>query len=198
MKTESAHNIICLEAEWNFNSQMPSNKFSMNTSPLLNWLKEFYNCSVIYRQILTKADLCHYINYFNSHPRYFKSYDIIYIACHGWNHSISLEGEDGNIDLTELVDIADGFFRDKIIHFGSCKTLSNENAVLDFKSATGARLVSGYNVSVDAMKSAIADVAYFNDLMNLKKNIGVITNDKVSKFRKTYKTLLDELGFVAV
>jgi hypothetical protein len=38
----------------------------------------------------------------------------------------------------------------------------------------------------------------FNDLMNLRKNIGVITNDKVSKFRKMYKTLLDELGFVAV
>jgi hypothetical protein len=48
------------------------------------------------------------------------------------------------------------------------------------------------------MKSAIADVAYFNDLMNLKRNLGVITNVKVSKFRKTYKTLLDELGFVAV
>jgi hypothetical protein len=48
------------------------------------------------------------------------------------------------------------------------------------------------------MKSAIADVAYFNDLMNLKKNIGIITNEKVSKFRKTYKTLLDELGFVAI
>jgi hypothetical protein len=195
---KSTHNIICLEAEWNYNSHEKENQFSLDTKPLLNWLKEFYSCDVVYRHILTREDLCHYIAYFKDHPREFKKYDIIYIACHGWNHSICLEGKDGYIDLTDLAKIADGFFTDKIIHFGSCKTLANKDAVIDFKNQSKARLVSGYQTSVDAMKSAIADVAYFNDLMNLKKNIGIITNEKVSKFRRIYKTLLDELGFVAI
>jgi hypothetical protein len=195
---KSTHNIICLEAEWNYNSQRKDNKFSLDTKPLLNWLKEYYNCDIVYRHILTKDDLCHYITYFNTHPREFKKYDIIYIACHGWNHSICLEGEDGYIDLNELAEIADGFFSDRIIHFGSCKTLANEEAVIDFKNQCGARLVSGYKKSVDAMKSAIADVAYFNDLMVLKQNIGIITNAERSKFRKLYKPLHEKLGFVAI
>ena len=193
---KTSHNIICLEAEWLYNNNLY--RFPLDTSPLLHWLKEFYKCDVIYRHILTKEDLVHYLNYFNTNKRAFKQYDIIYIACHGGNHTLYLEGLDGDIDLTELAEIADDFFKDKIIHFGSCKTLANTNVVSDFKNITGARLVSGYKKRVDAMKSAIADIAYFNDLMYLQKNVGIITNENASKFRKTYKTLLDELGFVAI
>lgn len=67
---------------------------------------------------------------------------------------------------------------------------------LQFKERTGAKLVTGYKSSVDAMKSAIADLAYFNELMHIK-NTGIILNKK-SKFWKTYKSLLDELKFIAV
>ena len=56
--------------------------------------------------------------------------------------------------------------------------------------------MTGYRSSVDAMKSAIADIAYFNELMHIK-NTGIILNE-TSKFRKTYKSLLEELKFIAV
>jgi hypothetical protein len=47
------------------------------------------------------------------------------------------------------------------------------------------------------MKSAIADMALFNDLMYITRNFGLITNEERSSFRRTYSSLLNELGFVA-
>lgn len=47
------------------------------------------------------------------------------------------------------------------------------------------------------MKSAIADMALFNDLMYITRNFGLITNNERSSFRKTYRSLLEELGFEA-
>ena len=190
-----AHNIICLEAEWLYNSGKKENRFNLKTEPLLNWLKEFHQCDVIYRHILHKADLQHYIEYFPPTKRDFKNYEIIYIACHGNEATIHLE--DGNIDLDTLADMAGDFFEGRIVHFSSCDTLANPDAARRFKSRTKAKLVSGYTKSVDAMKSAIADMALFNDLMYITRNYGLITNEERSSFRKTYRSLLDDLGFVA-
>lgn len=47
MKQQTTHNIICLEAEWEYSEQNLKNRFSLNTLPMLNWLKEAYDCEVI-------------------------------------------------------------------------------------------------------------------------------------------------------
>ena len=188
------HNIICLEAEWEYRYDKRNNKFSLNTEPLLNWLRTFHGCDIVYRHILNKQDLLYYLDYFASHKREFKKYDIIYIACHGWHHAISLEGEDGHIDLSELKTMANGFFENRIIHFSSCKTLANPDEARKFKEGCGARLVSGYEISVDAMTSAIADAAFFNEIMYYQ-NIGIFKNEATSKFWKRYESLLNDLRF---
>lgn len=190
-------NILCFEGEWLFNDDKKKNRFSLNTEPVLRMLQEYYKCETTYRHILSKEDLQHYINFFNSHKREWNKIGIIYIACHGWFHSLSLEGEDGSIDLKELADMAGDFFRDKIVHFSCCKTLANTQEVEQFKNITGARLVCGYKKSVDPMKSAIADVALLNELITSNKP-GNIKNEEVSTFRKTYKSLLYDLRFDVV
>lgn len=190
-----AHNIICLEAEWLYNSCSKDSRFNLKTEPLLNWLKEFHHCDVIYRHILHKSDLQHYLNYFKPSKREFKNHEIVYIASHGNDATIHLEDED--IELDALADMAKGSFEGRIVHFSSCKTLADSEAAIRFKSRTKAKLVSGYTKSVDAMKSAIADMALFNDLMYITRNFGLITNSERSSFRKTYRSLLEELGFVA-
>jgi hypothetical protein len=190
---KALHNIICLEAEWEYSENR--NKFCLNTEPLLNWLKAFHGCNVVYRHILSKQDLQYYLNYFSSHKREFKQYDIIYIACHGWHHAISLDGEDGHIDLNELCVMANGFFENRIIHFGSCKTMANPKEVKKFIDDSGAKLVSGYEISVDAMTSAIADAAFFNEIMNYQ-NVGIFKNADVSALRKYDSLLKKELKFV--
>lgn len=192
---KKAHNIICLEAEWLYNSCKKDHRFNLNTEPLLNWLKEYHHCDVIYRHILHKAELLYYLDYFKPSKKEFKDHEIIYIACHGSEATIHLEDED--VELDDLSEIAGNFFEGRIVHFSSCKTLSNPDAALRFKAKTKAKLVSGYTKSVDAMKSAIADMALFNDLMYITRKYGLITNESRSSFRKTYRSLLDELGFVA-
>ncbi|MDE5848287.1 MAG: hypothetical protein K2H71_13160 [Muribaculaceae bacterium] len=192
---QKAHNIICLEAEWLYNSAKKTDRFNLKTEPLLNWLKEFHECDVIYRHILHIADLQHYLDYFQPSKRDFKNHEIVYIACHGNEATIHLE--DGNIDLDTLADMAGDFFNGRIVHFSSCKTLADPEAAQHFKARTKAKLVSGYTKSVDAMKSSIADMALFNDLMYITRNFGVITNENRSSFRKTYSSLLKELGFEA-
>lgn len=188
------HNIICLEAEWLYNDN--DYKFNLKSEPLLQCLKEYYGCEVIYRHILDKNGLEHYMSHLAPSKRGKRKFDIVYISCHGMNHAISLEGEDGDIDLKRLADIAcsTNFFKDRIVHFGSCKTLSNQSAAETFKRETGAKLVCGYTKAVDPMKGAIADMALFNHLMSLH-NMCTILNKERSRFWKTYRSLLDELGF---
>ena len=193
-KYRTMHNIICFETEWLYNSHK-GNQFNLETKLLLDCLRNFYNCDIIHRHILSRENLQYYMNYFIS-KRKFDKYDIVYFACHGSNHTISFEGEDDEIDLIELAAMNKNFFSGKIVHFSSCRTLTNEKMALEFKKQSEAKLVTGYRSSVDAMRAAIADMAYFNELMHIK-NVGVILND-TSKFWKTYKSLLEELKFTRV
>ena len=88
MKQHTSHNIICLEAEWEYSEQNPKNRFSLNTLPMLNWLKEAYDCDVIYRRFRTKSDLKYYLEYFRTHAKGddeeedFNKYDIIELYCY--------------------------------------------------------------------------------------------------------------------
>ena len=111
--------------------------------------------------------------------------------------ALSLEGKDGDLNLEELADMSGSFFEGRIVHFSSCSTHADPEAVEKFKMKTRAKLVSGYTKNVDAMKCAIAGMALFNDLMYIDKRFGIITNEKHSSFRKTYQSLLNKLSFKA-
>lgn len=196
------HNIICLEGEWKYTDSQPrDNRFDLDTKALLTWLKQFYNCDVIHRHVVNREALEYYMEHFSKkeYRRAKSNYDIVYISCHGWNGSIQLEGENGNIDLDELAYISERcgcFFKDRIVHFSSCKTMVDKARMQEFKTRTEARLVCGYSKSVSATKSSIADIALFNELMNLTK-VGVIANKNHSRFWTSYGSILRELGFKA-
>ena len=196
MKYSTSHNIICLEAEWEY-TEHTDNKFSLNTQPMLNWLKESYECDIIYRRIRTKADLKHYLDYFNHNPEEFYKYDLIYIACHGEKKALWIEGKD--ISLSSLANMARGFFADKVIHFSSCQTLSNKLTAKEFKKNTGAKLVSGYKIPVNPQTSSICDIAYLNDILSSDDEIDITKYcDEDSDFWTRYSSLLTELRFTAI
>ena len=201
MKQHTKHNIICLEAEWEYSEKNSENRFSLNTLPMLNWLMEAYDCKVIYRRFRTKSDLKYYLDYFRTHAKDddkeedFNKYDIIYFACHGKKKSLWIEGQ--TVPLATLVKWAKGFFKDKIIHFGSCQTMSNKTDSKHFKRECQALMVSGYQKSVPAMDSSIADIAIMNDLLS-NENIEVERyTDRDSKFYQKYKSILEDLDFHA-
>jgi hypothetical protein len=151
------------------------------------------------------------MNYFNKSAFKSKKYPIVYISTHGLTSTICLEGvkEDkrkkkqdeendeskSEIKLSELAKISNGFFKDRIVHFSSCLTLRNIDATLEFKQETGALYVSGYQKSVDAMRSVILDMAYLNALQCYHPNTLV---KETSRFQKRYCSLIEDLKFLII
>ena len=201
-------NIICFETEWLYNHQEKDKRFNLNCRPVLQCLKDFYGCDFIYRNFLTKDNLKYYMDYFNKPAFKPKKYPIVYISTHGWNSSIHVEGaqvkktqnkqvEEENrsdIKLSDLAQISPGFFEGRIVHFSSCKTLVKEEDALDFQYETGASYVSGYKRSVDAMRSVILDMAYFNFLQRYSAK--AVANGVL--FKKRYGSLMEDLEFTIV
>jgi hypothetical protein len=58
-------------------------------------------------------------------------------------------------------------------------------------------MVSGYQISVDAMDSSIADIAIMNDLLSRQEFDVERYTDRESKFYQRYESLLDALHFHA-
>ena len=58
-------------------------------------------------------------------------------------------------------------------------------------------MVSGYQKSVDAMDSSIADIAIMNDLLSQEEIEVERYTDRESEFNQRYESLLDALHFYA-
>ena len=58
-------------------------------------------------------------------------------------------------------------------------------------------MISGYQISVDAMDSSIADIAVMNDLLSQKEFDVERYTDRDSEFYQRYESLLDTLHFHA-
>ena len=153
--------IICLETEWEHTVER--NRRSIHTKPLLDFLEKSSGCEIIYRRVATKNELQYYLRRFNLAK--YDNYSIIYLSFHGDTHSIFLEGEKGDdavLKLSDLASLSDGVFKDRFVHFSSCRTfLGREKDLEEFKTETGAKCISGYTKKVNGILSAINDIAYF-------------------------------------
>lgn len=184
--------IICLETEWEHTSD--ASRRDLNTRGLLEFIGKTLNCKIIHRTVATKAELQFYLNQF-SKSDYKNNYNIIYFSFHGDTKSIWLEGENEPISLDELARLDNGnLFRDKIIHFSSCRTFIDGKAnanLLSFKESVGAYMISGYTKSVNMCRSAINDIAFFSEVFNHP----VRRADIMPSYNKLYDGLANSLGF---
>ena len=143
----------------------------------------------------------YYLDYFRTHAKDddseedFNKYDIIYFACHGENKSLWIEGQ--TVPLVTLVKWAKGFFKDKVIHFGSCRTMSNKIDSKHFKRDCQALMVSGYQKYVDALDPSIAEIAIMNDLLSQEDIEVERYTNRDSYFYQKYKSILENLDFYA-
>ena len=183
--------IICLEREWEHT--VKSNRLSLHTKSMLDFLEKSWNCKVIYRRVATKSELQYYLTRFRNAE--YKDYSIFYLSFHGDTHSIQLEGENKNenkISLSDLAEMSNGTFTDKFVHFSSCRTFLGSNKELEhFKEETGATSISGYTKSVDCILSVINDLSYFDQIFRHKTKKTYLA----SAMDKYYGGLGKELGF---
>lgn len=198
--------IICFDTEWRYNHHEKPNKFNLKCEHILDTLKDFYGLDPKYEKVLSRDNLVHYMKQFNG-KRTISKYDIIYMSFHGEPGCIYFEGETkdktkkdsqeevGVITLEQLGDLCEGFFEDKIVHFSSCSTMCDEDAVRRFKRQTLAKRVSGYKSDVDPIDSVLLDMAYFKYLQHY--TIDTLKRP-TSIFQQNYASLIDYLQFVIV
>ena len=72
-------NIICFDTEWLYNNHKKDEKFSFNCEPMLKALQDRYGIEYIYRRILTREDLIHYMKQFNG-KRSKANFPLIYFS----------------------------------------------------------------------------------------------------------------------
>lgn len=179
--------IICIETEWEITKK--NNRVSLNSEPLLRFMEESYKIPFIYRRIATQGELEYYLKQFCK--KEYAKYEILYFSFHGQTHGIQLEGEKKILSLNDLLEIGGDIFKNRIVHFSSCRTLlGSQKSIDDFMNNSGAKAVSGYTRSVDSVLSAIHDIALFRECQE-KKQIPAIFR----RLKNLHEGLQQELGF---
>jgi len=175
--------IYCLEGEW---ERVPSRK---TMRPALEFLEQLTKPSIefVHRNCISRDSLRQYFSMLKE--KTFCDYTIVYLAFHGKKNCIQV----GNdlVSLDDLVELADGAFKNRIVYFGACNTLGITKAdVKDFIIDSGAVAVCGYKTKVDFMKSSVLDLLFFEKCQHYKR-ISALDNN----FRTEYSKQVDDLQF---
>lgn len=178
--------IFCLEGEWD-KSLKP--KYSVES--YLKYLDEAFSVRYIYRKVNSSVSLQKYLNTIGT--KKYQDYKVVYFAFHGDPRGIELDHSEF-LDFDQLAKIAGDSFQDRIIHFGSCRTLlGSESKILEFKKMTGARIISGYTRSVDFFDSSLLDMAFLKNVVEYDRP-GHIEN----WIKEKYPRLSEDLGFKVI
>lgn len=177
--------IFCLEGNWRKDLL---DKSSINAA--LVFLQQ--NCGIkhIYKQCGTRENLEYYLSLWKL--KKYAAYSIGYLAFHGEPESIQVGRE--YVTLDELAEMLKGACKDRIIHFGSCKTLDTNNSnIVRFLEKTGALCVCGFETEIDFVESSVFDMLLI-ELFQKYKDISKVDRD----IKKYYRALVKKLKFKLV
>jgi len=184
MKTSKHYkkNIFCLEGDWQKDLRDNS---SINAALL--FLHQNCGIKYIYKQCGTRENLEYYLKLWKM--KRYSTYSICYFAFHGESESIRV-GKD-TVTLDELADMLQGSCKDKIIHFGSCKTLDATNdTIIKFLKKTEALCICGFKNEIDFVESTAFDMLLI-ELFQRYKDVS-----KVLKYiEHYYAALVKKLNF---
>jgi hypothetical protein len=175
-------NVFCLEGDWQKDLRDNS-----SVRAALIFLQQNLPIKYIYKQCATRENLDYYLSIWKQ--RKYSSYSIGYFAFHGQPESIQVGKE--FVTLAELGDMLHDSCRDKIIHFGSCKTLNTDRKNIEkFLESTGALCVCGFETEINFIESSAFDMMLiemfqqYKDMAMLDRNI-----------RKNYRSFVKRLQF---
>ena len=175
-------NVFCLEGDWQ--KDMRDNS---SVRAALIFLQQNCNIKYIFKQCGTRENLEYYLSMWRQ--KKYSAYSICYLAFHGQPESIQVGKE--FVTLDELGDLLHDSCENKIIHFGSCKTLSTDTKRIEkFLENTGALCVCGFESEINFVESSAFDMVLiemfqqYKDIAMLDKNI-----------RKNYRSFVKRLQF---
>ena len=175
-------NVFCLEGDWQKDMRDHS-----SIRAALTFLQQNLDIKYIYKQCGTRENLEYYLSLWKL--KKYANYSIAYFAFHGHPKSIQVGKE--FVTLEELSDMLQGSCQNKIIHFGSCKTLNtDEKTIKKFLEHTGALCVCGFESEINFIESSAFDMILiemfqqYKDVRMLDKNI-----------RKNFRSFVQRLQF---
>jgi hypothetical protein len=179
--------IFCIEGEWE-KSLKP--KYSVES--YLHYLDEAFDIGYIYRKVNSVDSLGKYLNALKK--KEYNNYEVVYLAFHGDSNLIEIDHSEA-LNLVQLAELVGESLQDKIIHFGSCKTLLGSEAKLkEFKKSTRAAMISGYTNSVDFFDSSLLDMAFLYKIRDYPDRPGHIKG----WLKKKHPVICEELGFTII
>lgn len=161
--------IFCLETEWDLS--IHDLKRKPTVLALLDFMEKTRDIEVpyVYRQVATEHDFNYYIDHLYNAS--YAPYDVVYLCFHGDPGLIQF-ADLSTFELERFKKEKKGIFAGRAVIFDSCSTLSlQDDEVLAFKRATGARMVIGYTEIVNFIDSWVFEMWLLNTL-HLKKTCG--------------------------
>jgi hypothetical protein len=183
MSSTYKKHIYCLEGNWTDDLAI---KQSMVKA--LEFLEVVSEIKHIHKHCATKEQLKLYLEKYKQ--KRYQKYSICYLAFHGDPELIYLTKKE-TVHLDEIAEMIGDSMKNKIIHFGSCSTLSiHKKKILSFLKKTNALAVSGYTSDVDFLPSSMFDMLFF-EMCQQYRNITCIDRD----MKLYYGKLIKQLGF---
>ncbi len=143
--------ILCLEGEWSADIRSEE-----SVKPLLQTLHWRGEIKYIYRRCGTKSEFAYYLR----QKKYYRDCQIVYLSFHGARGKLKISPEEV-ITLAEIADLAQGAFKNKLVYFGSCKTLKAvDEQLTEFLKRTGAAAVAGYTKDVGWVESSAFELLF--------------------------------------
>lgn len=178
--------IFILEGEWHDDPSEGANVLEM-----FRFLKSLKGTDFFYRRTCTPGE----VDYYLSRPELYEKYELVYLGFHGEPRKLWTSNQEGSVITLDQLSTYQPFFRDKVLHFGSCQTLNLSDIDLQkAKKLLGVRYLSGYRKDVDWLDSMLLDIVYFNLWQEYERGGGNIKR----YIWNHYHDLAERLGFVMI
>ena len=176
---EYIKHVACLESFWTYDVE---NRLSV--IPILELLGKRNGT----RSVLLTCNTIDELKFNLDIVQHMNGYRILHLAFHGYPGGIYLP--DLEIDIESLATFMKKGFRNWIVFFDSCRTISvGKDRILDFISTTEVKMVIGYKREVDWLDGAAIDLLILNWLQFYKD-----MRKFWKRFRRDYKDLVGISG----
>ncbi|MBM4106241.1 MAG: hypothetical protein FJ257_08110 [Phycisphaerae bacterium] len=185
-------NIYCLEGDWSGNPRRPS-----TVRPIFDLLAQAHPAlRYVHRSIGTREEFDHALESWTR--RKHADFPILYLAFHG-DERVLFVGDRrrrrGRVTLEAIAERLEGRCADRLIHFGSCRTLKTPRESLrEFLAQTGALAVSGYREEINWLVSAGFEVQLLGAMQEASLDLRGARRT-VERVRRVARPIARELGF---
>ncbi|MFN4083798.1 MAG: DUF6642 family protein [Bacteroidia bacterium] len=187
MKIAKAYqkDVFCLEGDWNTNLLKQN-----SVQAALEFLKQNRKINYIHRHCGTLENLKHYTQQWQL--KRYSQFSILYLAFHGKPGKILINKIP--VTLDDLAIILGPKCHNRIIHFGSCQTLSTDKRIIKrFLRQTNALCVCGFGKEIGFIEGSVFDILLI-DMFQEFKNVHTVYKNLTTN----YKTISKKLQFKMV